>query len=70
MMKYMMRFEKNIPVMVSVRANHNSPAVALLRWESESSKRKRTARMVRELRKLGYRVETASVQPVQLGNPA
>jgi len=26
--------------------------------------------MVRELRKLGYRVETASVQLVQLGSPA
>ena len=30
----------------------------------ERSKRKRTERMVRELRKLGYRVETASVQTV------
>jgi transposase len=28
----------------------------------ERSKRRRTARMVRELRKLGYRVESASVQ--------
>ena len=36
----------------------------------ESRKRKRTQRMVRELRKLGYRVEAASAQPVQLGNPA
>jgi hypothetical protein len=34
MMKYMMRFEKNIPVMVSVRVNLNSPAVAPLRWGS------------------------------------
>jgi len=33
----------------------------------ETSKRKRTARMVRQLRKLGYRVEPAGVQ---LGNPA
>jgi hypothetical protein len=30
------------------------------------SKRKRTERMVGDLRKLGYRVETASLQPVQL----
>jgi transposase len=47
-----------------VRYEERGPAVI------ESSKRKRTARMVRELRKLGYRVETASLQPVQLGNPA
>ena len=47
-----------------VRYEERGPAVI------ESSKRKRTARMIRELRKLGYRVETASVQPVQLGNPA
>jgi transposase len=39
----------------------------------ESAKRKRTARMVRELRRLGYRVEPASpasVQPVQPGHQA
>jgi hypothetical protein len=47
-----------------VRYEERGPAVI------ERSKRKRTDRMVRELRKLGYRVETASVQPVQLGNPA
>ena len=47
-----------------VRYEERGPAVI------ESRKRKRTERMVRELRKLGYRVEAASVQPVQLGNPA
>jgi transposase len=44
-----------------VRYEERGPAVI------ERSKRKRTARMVRELRKLGYRVEPASVQ---LTNPA
>jgi transposase len=44
-----------------VRYEERGPAV------TERSKRKRTARMVRELRKLGYRVEPASVQ---LSNPA
>ena len=47
-----------------VRYEERGPAVI------ESRKRKRTARMVRELRKLGYRVEAASVQPVQLSIPA
>jgi transposase len=37
---------------------------------SAMSKQRRTSRMVRELRRLGYRVETASSQPVQLANPA
>jgi transposase len=46
------------------RYEERGPAVA------ERSKRIRTVRMVRELRKLGYRVETASVQPVQLDSPA
>ena len=41
-----------------VRYEERGPAVI------ERSKRKRTARMVRELRKLGYRVEPASVQPI------
>jgi transposase len=47
-----------------VRYEERGPAV------TESSKRKRTARMVRELRRLGYRVETATSQLVQLANPA
>jgi len=47
-----------------VRYEERGPAVI------ERSKRKRTARMVRELRKLGYRVEPASVQPVQLTTSA
>jgi hypothetical protein len=34
---------------------------------SERSKRTRTARMIKQLRKLGYRIEPTSVQ---LGNPA
>jgi transposase len=37
---------------------------------SAMSRQRRTYRMVRELRRLGYRVETASSQPVQLANPA
>jgi len=47
-----------------VRYEERGPAVI------ETRKRKRTQKMVRELRKLGYRVETASVQLVQLGSPA
>jgi hypothetical protein len=47
-----------------VRYEERGPAV------TERSKRKRTARMVRELRRLGYRVETATSQLVQLANPA
>jgi transposase len=47
-----------------VRYEERGPAVI------ENAKRKRTARMARELRKLGYRVEPVSVQPVQLVQPA
>jgi hypothetical protein len=47
-----------------VRYEQRGPAVI------ECRKRKRTERMVRDLRKFGYRVETASDQPIQLGNPA
>jgi hypothetical protein len=47
-----------------VRYEERGPSVI------EKRKRKRTQRMVRQLRKLGYWVEPASVQPVQLGNPA
>jgi transposase len=36
----------------------------------ERSKRNRTARMIRELRKLGYRIEPAIIHTVQLSNPA
>jgi transposase len=47
-----------------VRYEERGPAVSAI------SRRNRTYRMVRELRRLGYRVETASSQPVQLANPA
>jgi transposase len=47
-----------------LRYEERGPAVIKRR------KRKRTERMVRELRKLGYRVEPARVQAIQLGNPA
>jgi hypothetical protein len=47
-----------------VAYEERGPAVAAI------SKRNRTYRMVRELRRLGYRVETATSQPVQLANPA
>jgi transposase len=47
-----------------VRYEERGPAVI------EKTKRQRTARMVRELRKLGYRIEPASIQPAQLGNAA
>jgi transposase len=47
-----------------VRYEERGPAV------STTSRRNRTYRMVRELRRLGYRVETASSQPVQMANPA
>jgi transposase len=47
-----------------VRYEERGPAVSAM------SRQRRTYRMVRELRRLGYRVETASSQPVQLANPA
>jgi transposase len=47
-----------------VRYEERGPAVI------EKTKQKRTAKMIRELRKLGYCVELASVQSVQPAHPA